>query len=133
MTATLAEVRTAIADTLSARLPGVNAYRLPVDNPSAPCAIVAGRVTNPDTMDGSVTDVWDVYVAVSHRNVDQVDDLDALTDQTGDGSAVAALRADPSLGGVVMAAVVTTVGDYRELTMGDVSYYAATVTVEVMR
>jgi hypothetical protein len=32
-----------------------------------------------------------------------------------------------------MSATVTAVGEYRELVMGDVSYYAATITVEVMR
>jgi hypothetical protein len=133
MTATLADVRSAIADTLSASLPGINCYRLPVDNPSAPCLIVAGRATIPQTIDGMVVDTFDVYAAVSHRNSDLIDDLDALTDAAGADSAVAALGADPSLGGVVFSSVVVSVGEYRELVMGDTSYYAATITVEIMR
>jgi len=133
MTASLADTRTALADTIGAALTGVNAYRLPIDNPSPPCIIVAGRGTVPSTLDGMVVDTFDVYAAVSHRNVDFIDDLDELTDVTGDNSAVSAVAADPSLGGVVMSATVTAVGEYRELVMGDVSYYAATITVEVMR
>lgn len=133
MTATKGEVRTAIADTAGKALPGVNAYRLPVDNPKPPCVIVAGPTTDPVTTDETVTETWDVYVAVSRKNVDLIDELDALTDFTGDGSVVVALAADPSLGGVVHSAAVTAVGDYRELVMVDVSYYAATITLEVMR
>ena len=133
MTASLADVRTAIATTVGAALPGINVYRLPVDNPTAPCVIVAGRSTTPTTLDGIVTDTFDVYVAVSHRNTDIIDDLDALTDAAGTGSAVTALAADHTLGGVVFSSEVTSVGQYRELTMGDVSYYAATITLEVIR
>ena len=111
----IGEIRTALADTIGAALPDVNAYRVPVDNPTPPCVIVAG-LTHTQNAQGTGGNLltFDVFAAVSRRSVDCIDALDALVSPDGAGSVVAAIDADPTLGGVVQDAGTTIVGDYRE-------------------
>lgn len=122
----LAEIRTGIVDTL-ARLDGVNVYPHPVDNLAAPAAIVAGVQAEPDSGD-SWRCTAEVYVVVSRRHVHQLAQLDELLDPSGTvrTSVVAALLAEGST------VDVSSIGEYREFTIGDVGHYAATVTVEVL-
>jgi hypothetical protein len=130
---TLGDIRTALADQLSAALPGVNCYRIPVDSISPPALIVAGfRSDDTATMDGHQHWSVDIFAAVSRRNVDFIDDLDEMVSNEGDRSAWAALDADPTLGGVVAWSNVISVGSYDEISLADVAYYAATISVEVM-
>jgi len=127
----LADVRDGLAGALSAGLPGVNVYRLPADNVTAPAVVVAGfSVTEIAT--GVFTRSVEIFAAVSHRNVSLMDDLDAIVDPESAVSIVGVLMADPSLGGVVASLRLETIGEYRELEIAGTSYYAATVRFEVI-
>lgn len=128
----LADVRDGLEVTLSV-LPGVNVYRLPTDRVEAPAVLVMGFRITPQTMGDPLRRVTtDLLVVVSRRHVDQVDLLDALVDPSVDDSVPAILADDPSLDGKVDSCIVTSIGDYTELVVGDVGYYAATVSVEVL-
>ncbi|NBW09906.1 MAG: hypothetical protein EBR82_17960 [Caulobacteraceae bacterium] len=130
--ATLGALRDAIVDTLEQALPGWNIYRLPPDNVTAPAIAVAGFTVDPGTFDGIGQVAVDVLVMVSRRHVDQVDLLDDLLSPDGNPSLWATFDTDPSLGGAVGHCVIRGVGDYREFTVADVPYYAATVNLTAM-
>ena len=132
--ALLADIRDGLEETLAAGLnDGVNVYRLPVDRIDAPAVVVMGFRVDPETMMASVRRVRaELLVLVSRRHVDQVDLLDALVDPSVDGSVLDVLAADPSLGGRVDSAIVTSVGDYGEMPAGDIGYYSASVNLEVL-
>lgn len=132
--ALLADIRDGLEETLAAGLnDGVNVYRLPVDRIDAPAVVVMGFRMDPETMMASVRRVRaELLVLVSRRHVDQVDLLDALVDPSVDGSVLDVLAADPSLGDRVDSAIVTMVGDYGELAVGDIGYYSASVSLEVL-
>lgn len=132
--ALLADIRDGLEETLAAGLnDGVNVYRLPVDRIDAPAVVVMGFRMDPETMMASVRRVRaELLVLVSRRHVDQVDLLDALVDPSVDGSVLDVLAADSSLGGRVDSAIVTMVGDYGELAVGDIGYYSASVSLEVL-
>ena len=126
----LADVRDGLAGALSAGLPGVNVYRLPADNVTAPAVMIAGfSVTEIAT--GVFTRSVEIFAAVSHRNVSLLDDLDAIVDPESADSIIGVLMADPSLGGVASLRL-ETIGEYRELEIAGTSYYAATVRFEVI-
>jgi hypothetical protein len=65
---------------------------------------------------------------VTRRNTNYLADLDDLTDP--DGGVVAAFDTPPQ-DTDFDSWNVTQVGSYRDINIGDVDYYAATVTVEV--
>ena len=122
------EIRDVIALALS-RVPGVNIYKFPPEDISAPAAFVAGFTISPLSFDGYRETSVDLTVMVSHKHVDQLALLDAMLDSEGSSSIVAAIdnaaSSDVNLR-------VNTIGNYREVTIADVSYYAADVTVEVL-
>jgi hypothetical protein len=130
----LADIRDGLAEVLSDGLPSVNVYRLPTDRVEAPAVCVMGFRMDPQTMAAAPLQrvTTDLLVLVSRRHIDQVDLLDALVDPALSDSVPAALAADFTLGGRVDSCIVTGVGDYGEVPVGDVGYYAATITVEVM-
>jgi hypothetical protein len=130
----LSDIRDGLTDVLSNALPSVNVYRLPTDRVEPPAVCVMGFRMDPQTMAISPLQrvTTDLLVLVSRRHIDQVDLLDALVDPAVSDSVPAALAADHTLGGVVDSCVVTGVGDYGEVPVGDVGYYSATVTLEVM-
>lgn len=132
--ALFADVRDGLEATLNAGLSdGVNVYRLPTDRVEAPAVVVMGFRMDPETLGATLRRVrTDLLVVVSRRHVDQVELLDALLDPSVDGSVLDVLAADPSLGGKVDSAIVTSVGDYGEIIVGDVGYYSATVSLEVL-
>lgn len=131
--ATLGDLRDAIVATLTNSLDGWNVYRLPPENIDAPAVAVAGFQVDPGTFGDAVGQVSvDVLVMVSHRHVDQIDQLDEVLSPNGDPSIWRAFDDDPSLGGAVGFCSVRGVGDYRELAVGDVPYYAATVSLTAM-
>jgi hypothetical protein len=130
--ATLGDLRTALVDTLADQLSGWNVYRLPPDNITAPAVAVAGFTVDPGTFDGIAQVAVDLLVMVSHRHVDQLDLLDEVLSPDGTPSLWTVLEQDPTLGDVVGHCVIRGVGDYRELMVADVPYYAATVNLTAM-
>ena len=127
----LAQVRDGLADTLAAGLSGVNVYRIPPENITAPAVIVSGFSITPIATGVNTVSV-ELYAAVSKRNTSVMDDLDVLVDPESAGSIIGLLDADPSLGGNVNSVRLESIGEYRELEVAGVGYYAATVRYEVI-
>jgi hypothetical protein len=121
------EIREALAQALNA-VPGLNIYRFPPEDVSPPCAFIAGFNITPLTFDGNRETKVDVTVVVSHKHVDQIVTLDAMLDSDGPWSVVDAIESATPPG---INFFVENIGGYRELTVADVSYYAADVSVMV--
>jgi hypothetical protein len=131
--ATLSELRTALYDVLSDALPTWNVYRLPPDNVDPPGVMIGGFQLDSGTFDdANLRTTVELTVVVSRRHVDQVDALDDLLSPSGDESLWAIFNNDPTLGDVVPFCVVSGAGEYREVTIGDIGYYAASVNLSVM-
>lgn len=119
-----AEVRRALESSLSS----ASVYVTPPDVISSPAVILGGIdwqwVAMPDERVVTIP----LYVAVSRRNTNNVAQLDELCDPGGE--VVAAFAAAPTATGVD-SWNVTSIGSYRDISIGDTDYYAATVTLEV--
>jgi hypothetical protein len=74
----------------------------------------------------------ELTVAVSARHSDLFDELLSLIDPTIPGSVVSAVELDPTLDGQVGSCMVTQVGSLRELAVGEMSLWGATINVEIM-
>ena len=109
------EIREALAQALN-DVPGLNIYRF------------AGFNITPLTFDGNRETKVDVTVVVSHKHVDQIVTLDAMLDSDGPWSVVDAIESASPPG---INFFVESIGGYRELTVADVGYYAADVSVMV--
>lgn len=129
---TLAEVRDGLVEVLTDALPDVTVHRLPADNADVPAVIVAGFQGQSSVMGTGQTLTVELYVVVSRRTLDEVDTLDRLLDESQADSVPAAIHADHTLGGRVLSARVANFGEYREMEVAGVGFYAATVTVEVL-
>jgi hypothetical protein len=133
MAATLGEVRAALASVLEDALPAWNIYRLPPDDVQAPAIILGGFQVDVATFGDTTARVSaDLQLVVSRRHVDQVHALDDLLSPTSDQSLFALFNDDPTLGERIGYCSVSGAGDYRELVVADVGYYAATITLSVM-
>ena len=133
MGATLGALRDAIASTLSETLQDWSIYRLPPDNVDVPAISVNGFQIDAGTFaDGTVRVTTDLQVMVSRRPVDPVDLLDELLSPSGQRSLWQTFDDDPTLGGVVAFCMVMSAGEYREMTVADIGYYAASVQLSVM-
>ena len=121
------EIREALAQALN-DVPGLNIYRFPPEDINPPCAFIAGFNITPLTFDGNRETKVDVTVVVSHKHVDQIVTLDAMLDSDGPWSVVDAIESASPPG---INFFVESIGGYRELTVADVSYYAADVSVMV--
>lgn len=129
--ATNAELRVALAGALEDYFgPGVIVHAVPPDAITGTSLVIGGIDWEDQTMGGGRLGTVPLWVVVSRRNTRFVEELDRLTDY--DEGVPAALDEDPSLGGVVSSVRVVSAGDYRDLVVGDVSHYAATVNLEVM-
>jgi hypothetical protein len=133
MAASLAELRDALGSTLESYLPEFNVYRLPPDNVEPPAILVAGfQIDNGTFGDATLRVAADVELMVSRRHVDQVEALDELLSPSGERSVWELFTSDPTLGGAVGFCMVQTAGDYREMLVAEVGYYAATFRLSVM-
>lgn len=131
--ATLGDLRDALVTTLTDALDGWNVYRLPPENIDAPAVMVMGFDIGEGTFSDTANSVTvELLVAVSHRHIDQIDQLDELLSPNGDPSIWRTLDDDPDLGGKVGYCVVRSVGEYRQLLVADVGYYGATVQLSAM-
>ena len=132
MAATLGEVRSALASTLEDAFSGWNVYRLPPETVEVPAFVITGFSVVPQAAARVDMAEAEVNVLVSHRHVDQVELLDEILSPGATGSVWACVEADPSLGGIVSSTIVTDAGNYQATTIGDVPYYAAAFSVQVM-
>ena len=113
---------------------GLNIYRVPPQMVEPPAVMVTGFDYTPHLLYGETarrTEV-ELTVVVSARNTDRWDDLLSLIDPTVDSSVICAVELDPTLDGTVGSVMVTQVGSIRELSVGEIPMWAATVAVEVM-
>lgn len=133
MAASLADLRDGLVSTLENRLPGWNIYRLPPDTVDGPAVAVMGFQMDPGTFgDTAVRVAAELLVIVSHRHRDQLELLDVVLSPSGTDSLWALFDDDPTLGDTVAFCTVTSAGDYRQLMVADIGYYAATVNLSVM-
>lgn len=120
-----AEVERALQVTLH---PSVNVYRYPPDTIQSPAVILGGIDWQHNQMVAGRIVTMPLYLAVTRRNTNYLADLDDLTDPAG--GVVAAFDLPPE-DTDFDSWTVTQVGQYRDINIGDVDYYAATVTIEV--
>lgn len=125
-------LRAALVSQLAAQLDSsVTVAPVPPETVTGTTVVIGGMDTPEDAVfEGHRTTTVPLWVVVSRKHRSFIEELDRLCD-TGDGGVPAAIHADPTLGGVVDSAAVKSTGDYRDMTIADVSHYAATVTVEV--
>jgi hypothetical protein len=127
------DVLDGVVDMLTAGCPGVNVYKTPPQQVSAPAVMVSGFSFEPHTVLVGASRKFSVEltVAVSGRHVDEFDRLLGLVDPGDARSIQAALEDDSTLGNRVSSTAVTAVGQLRELTVGEVPFWAMTIDLEV--
>lgn len=113
---------------------GLNIYRVPPQSVEPPAVMVTGFDYQPHLLYGDTARKTDIEltVAVSARHSDLFDELLALIDPTIAGSVVSAIELDATLDGQVGSCMVTQVGSLRELAVGEMSLWGATINVEIM-
>ena len=125
-----------IREGLSVRLEtiaGLNAYRKAPGNITVPAAIVRRRQTRYDvTLDGADDTTWGITLFVSYANIEVAHEaLDDYLDPAGASSVVAAVHADPTLGGVVDFTRVASAEGERITNYAGVDYLSVEFVVEV--
>jgi len=131
---TLTAVRDALAAYLSANISGLRSVASRLGDINVPCAVVM-----PETglfadyqvsMDGQVDYHLRVIVLASAGDSETGQDvLDGYLATSGSGSVWAAVRADPTLGGVVAYAQVVQATGYGLMNFSGVDYLAASIIV----
>ena len=132
---TIAAIRQGIADNL-ASIPGIRTSAFVPDNPTPPIAIVKPDSVTYDTAMHRGLDTYTFSVLViaqraSERGAQAT--LDGFCDPTGASSIKTAIESDRTLGGVANDCRVTDLTDYGPLSVGEVTYLAATFTVSVIQ
>lgn len=131
--ATLTDIRNALATALG----GIRGLRVEAsvpDNPKPPTAIIIPQGVTFDLAMHRGTDEYDFSILLitgraSERQAQNT--LDAFCNGTGTTSIKAAINADPTLGGVVSSARVTSMRNYGSLTVGDTEYLSAEFAVTI--
>jgi hypothetical protein len=137
MTSRITEVREALAAAITAaEIPDLTVYPYMPDIINPP-AVAVTPAAGDFMVYGSSFDSNDLTLNITafvQRGQPQSssDLLDSFLDEDGDSSVVAAVRADPTLGGVVDAATVTGARNWGIYEFGNVSYLAAVFTVEIL-
>jgi hypothetical protein len=126
----------AIREGIAARLgtiEGLQVYPRPPGTIVVPAAVVRRRIINYDaTFDGVDDTVWSVTVFVSFANTDvSVEQLDSFCAPSGASSVVAAIHADPTLGGVVDFARVTSAEGEKVTNYAGTDYLSAEFAIEI--
>lgn len=126
----------AIREGLATRLEtisGLQVYARPPGSVVVPAAIVRRRQTTYDvTFDGFDDTTWGVTVFVSFANVDAgTGSLDDYVSPSGALSVVAAVHADPTLGGVVDFARVATAEGEKVTNYAGIDYLSVDFVIEV--
>lgn len=136
MTATLTEVRQALATTLGT-ISGLRVYAFPKGEISPPAAVImpadGAFLTYRVTMD--TTHDLELTVTVFTQwggDVQSTEALDAYIADTGTKSIYAAVEADQTLGGVVDSCVVVNAQDHGKVTYAGADYFAVGFAVEIL-
>lgn len=127
MASTLAEVRAALADALSA-IDGLNVLAYAPEQPPTPCAYLLRTGGTARTDFGKTTPSYDfsVRVVVSRADLDSAQEqLDAYVERGSDQSVWDALEADPTAGGVLLTLRCNEVSGDQVIAFGDVGYLSA--------
>ena len=133
---TIADLRGALADALTVAL-DINAYAYAPDAPLSPAAFIYPEpFSYHPTFTPSQFDItFVIRFLVASTNMESGQNLlDDFISQTGSGSAVVALEADPTLGGLTTSIEVTDLRNYGVLTLPDsgTRYLSAELLVQVL-
>lgn len=130
--ATIRQIIDAIHDRLDT-VSGLKVYKRVPETVDAPAAIVRYAGTNFDsTMDrGSDDQTYVVQILTSKASDRGQDELYAYCEGSGARSVKALIEADPTLGGLVMHAFVTEVGEPGTAEPGGVEFYSVEIFVQV--
>lgn len=139
MTATLSDIRVALATQVAAQIPGLRATEEVPAAINPPCAVIGpntGTFAEYEVTMGPDQAVvnWTlrVYLILSYVNVVTAQQqLDAYLSPVGDQSVMQAVNADPTLGGVADFAVVARAQRYGLVNYNGVDYLGAEVLVDV--
>jgi len=130
---TIADVRAGVQTVLADALQGVTVHRFPADNVDGPTIMVAGfRIDAGSFGDDTVRFEAELYVIVSRRHIDQMELLDTLLSPGSGFSIWDAIDDNPTLGATVAFCSVESAGEYRQMMIGEVPYFAATVVLRGM-
>lgn len=131
--ATPNEIREAIADQISAAITDLAVHPRSPGSINPPAAVVRRRVTTYDvTFDGADDTTYGVTVFVSFANTDVgTEQLDDYLAPSGAKSIPAAIEADPTLGGVVDFAHVSSAEGEKVTVYADISYLSAELVIEI--
>ncbi len=130
--ATNAQIRQALAARIAGAAVIPRVHSVFPGQISPPAVVVRRQQTTFDTtQDGQSDDrVFALVVFVQYAATEQAQEqLDAYISPSGANSIVAAVRADPTLGGVVDWAVVTEAGQDEVVTYNGADYLSSTLTV----
>lgn len=128
----IASLRTALATSLAGL--SINAYAYAPDSPNSPAAFIYPEPFTYHRTFGNQFDITFVVRFLVQANAQSGQNfLDALISQTGTGSAIAALEADATLGGLATSVEVTDLRNYGVLSMPDNSrFLSAEILVSVL-
>lgn len=130
----IANVRSALAGALADAL-DIHSYNYVPDTPLSPAAFVYPEsYQHPPVFGAGADPIFIVRLLVSSTASENgQDQIDTLISTSGDGSAVVAIEADNTLGGVVNGCQVTDLRNYGVVTLGDgARYFSAELVVWVL-
>jgi len=130
--ATNQQIREGIATQLET-IPDLQVYATPPGSIVVPAAVVRRRNTTYDvSLDGVVDTTWTVTVFVQFANNDSAaEHLDTYVTSTGDHSVKAAVETDPTLGGVVDFAAVTSAEGEKVTNYAGIDYLSVDFTIQI--
>jgi hypothetical protein len=132
--ASITDLRNGIAANL-ATISGLRTAATVPDSINPPIAVVMPSSINYDTAFARTGgDEYEFIVMVIVGRVDErsaQNRLDAYCSGTGTGTIKAAIENDKTLGGKAFSLRVTTLRNYNQVTVGDITYLAAEFTVQV--
>jgi hypothetical protein len=125
-----------IRDGIAARLETIadlQVYATPPGSIVVPAGVVRRRSTTYDvTFDGVVNTTWTVTVFVQFANNDSAaEELDKYVSDSGDQSIKTAIDGDPTLGGVVHFADVSSAEGERVTNYGGIDYLSVDFNIEI--
>lgn len=128
----LSTVRTALVDTFATT--GLRAHKTEREDINPPALMLElGAINYVDAFGGEARVTFNAIILLSGADVARsIEALDDYLTTTGDYSLVAAVEADPTLGGLVESASVTGVTDIGRLEVAGTGYVGARVTVDVL-
>src|SRR5690348_11178606 len=134
---TLLAARDAVQAQLSAQLPGLRCHDTVPPTVNPPAAVVSpatGALANYEVAMSSALTEWSIRVVlIVGTSVDRAaqDAMDAYTSPVGALSVPAAIRSDPTLGGVAEWAVVKSAERYGVMSYGGVDFLGCELLVTV--